>query len=71
MNVRTNVCACHEQWWLHTDCGAGIGRVTKYLLLPLFETVDLVEQNPAFLDEAKKYIGSDRVGDYYAVGLQG
>ena len=26
------------------DCGAGIGRVTKHLLLPRFRHVDLVEQ---------------------------
>lgn len=26
------------------DCGAGIGRVTKHLLLPRFAQVDLVEQ---------------------------
>lgn len=26
------------------DCGAGIGRVTKHLLLPRFKHVDLVEQ---------------------------
>ena len=25
------------------DCGAGIGRVTKHLLLPRFEKVDLIE----------------------------
>ena len=42
-------CAC-------TDCGAGIGRVSKRLLLPLFESVDLVEQNPQFLERAKTYI---------------
>ena len=31
------------------DCGAGIGRVTKGLLLPLFETVDLAELNKDFI----------------------
>lgn len=41
---------------LFTDCGAGIGRVTKNLLLPLFDTVDMVEQNPAFLQKAKDYL---------------
>ena len=25
------------------DCGSGIGRVAKHLLLPLFDEVDLVE----------------------------
>ncbi|XP_046403296.1 N-terminal Xaa-Pro-Lys N-methyltransferase 1 [Ischnura elegans] len=53
------------------DCGAGIGRITKHLLQNHFETVDLVEQNPHFLDEAKKSLGScPRIGSYYPIGLQ-
>ena len=54
------------------DCGAGIGRVSKRLLLPLFDKVDLVEQNPQFLEKAKKYIGAavDRVGNFFPTGLQ-
>ena len=54
------------------DCGAGIGRVTKGLLLPLFQTVDLAELNKEFLDEAPAYLGesSSRVGHYYCCGLQ-
>ena len=43
---------------LHTDCGAGIGRVSKRLLLLLFSEVDLVEQNPAFLQKARIYLVS-------------
>ena len=39
------------------DCGAGIGRVSKNLLLPLFDLVDLLEVNKKFLDEAPSYIG--------------
>ena len=45
------LCAC-----VCADCGAGIGRVSKRLLLPLFESVDLVEQNPEFLERARTYI---------------
>lgn len=41
---------------LFVDCGAGIGRVTKNLLLPLFDAVDMVEQNPEFLEKAKDYL---------------
>ena len=41
------------------DCGAGIGRVTKNLLLPLFDIVDMVEQNADFLERAKDYLVSD------------
>ncbi|KAM7441754.1 N-terminal Xaa-Pro-Lys N-methyltransferase 1 [Porites harrisoni] len=54
------------------DCGAGIGRVTKNLLLPLFDTVDMVEQNPEFLEKAKDYLGEkkDRIGHFYSTGLQ-
>lgn len=55
------------------DCGAGIGRITKHLLTNYFEKVDLVEQNPAFLEEAKNYFGSklsDKIGEYYPLGLQ-
>ena len=43
---------------IYLDCGAGIGRVTKNLLLPLFDTVDMVEQNPDFLEKAKDYLVS-------------
>ncbi|KAJ8039398.1 N-terminal Xaa-Pro-Lys N-methyltransferase 1 [Holothuria leucospilota] len=54
------------------DCGAGIGRISKHLLLPLFQNVDLVEQNKQFLDEAPNYIGlsAERVEHYYNRGLQ-
>ncbi|CAD5119316.1 DgyrCDS7940 [Dimorphilus gyrociliatus] len=54
------------------DCGAGIGRVSKRLLLPVFNTVDLVEVNPKFLKTAETYLGelSSKVGNYFPVGLQ-
>lgn len=41
------------------DCGAGIGRVTKHLLLPRFASVDLVEQSPRLTSAAPNYIGPD------------
>lgn len=54
------------------DCGAGIGRVTKNLLTKYFKKVDLVEQNPKFLEGAKTYLDtcSDKIGDFYPIGLQ-
>ncbi|XP_040014067.1 N-terminal Xaa-Pro-Lys N-methyltransferase 1 isoform X2 [Xiphias gladius] len=54
------------------DCGAGIGRITKRLLLPLFSTVDLVDVTQEFLDKAKPYLGEEgkRVGNYFCSGLQ-
>mmetsp|Transcript_3993 Transcript_3993/g.5544 ORF Transcript_3993/g.5544 Transcript_3993/m.5544 type:complete len:302 (-) Transcript_3993:71-976(-) len=41
------------------DCGAGIGRVTKHLLLPRFGHVDLVEQSPRLTSAAPAYIGAE------------
>lgn len=56
------------------DCGAGIGRITKFLLCNLFDRVDMVEQNPQFLDTAKEYLGPSlvekKVGQMFPVGLQ-
>ena len=56
------------------DCGAGIGRVSKHFLLHTFDRVDLVEQNPAFLEQAKKDFEKDglasRVERYIPLGLQ-
>ncbi|EDV26379.1 N-terminal Xaa-Pro-Lys N-methyltransferase 1-B [Trichoplax sp. H2] len=55
------------------DCGAGIGRISKGLLLKWFEVVDLIDQNGEFLIEAKKSAVSTkdhRVGELFACGLQ-
>ncbi|KAI8885853.1 hypothetical protein K501DRAFT_214760 [Backusella circina FSU 941] len=58
------------------DCGAGIGRVTKNFLLKVpFKKVDLVEQAPSFVQQAKesylsKEIKEGRVGEVYCKGLQ-
>jgi len=56
------------------DCGAGIGRVSKNLLLKIFETVDLLEQNPDFLEQAKTYIAQantkNKLGKLICSGLQ-
>ena len=45
-----------------TDCGAGIGRVTKHLLLPMFERVDLLEQSPRLLAAAPAYLAAAEDG---------
>ena len=39
------------------DCGAGIGRVSKHLLLHRFKFVDIIEQSPRLLAAAPEYIG--------------
>ncbi|TPX44776.1 hypothetical protein SeMB42_g02005 [Synchytrium endobioticum] len=59
---------------LACDCGAGIGRVSKNFLLKIFNKVDLVEQNPKFLEKGKRMFDADgiseRVDRFIAVGLQ-
>lgn len=54
------------------DCGAGIGRITKRLLLPLFRVVDMVDVTEDFLAKAKTYLGEEgkRVRNYFCCGLQ-
>lgn len=58
------------------DCGAGIGRITKHLLMPIFATVDLVEPQRKFTDKVDEYINSNqpglvnKLGTIYNVGLQ-
>lgn len=54
------------------DCGAGIGRITKRLLLPLFAEVDMVDVTEDFLVKAKTYLGEEgkRVRNYFCCGLQ-
>ncbi|KAM9642539.1 N-terminal Xaa-Pro-Lys N-methyltransferase 1 isoform 2-T2 [Trichechus inunguis] len=54
------------------DCGAGIGRITKRLLLPLFKVVDMVDLTEDFLVKAKTYLGEEgkRVRNYFCCGLQ-
>ncbi|KAF4127687.1 AdoMet dependent proline di-methyltransferase [Phytophthora infestans] len=65
------------EWVCHAavDCGAGIGRVSKLLLLPMFDHVDMVEQSPRLLRGVSQYLGADetlcvRVRDLYCMGLQ-
>ncbi|XP_034832306.1 N-terminal Xaa-Pro-Lys N-methyltransferase 1-like [Maniola hyperantus] len=57
---------------LALDCGAGIGRVSKNLLMPYFQKVDLVEQDGKFINTAKKLIGANnaKLGTLYQIALQ-
>ncbi|KAI8982336.1 alpha-N-methyltransferase NTM1 [Mycotypha africana] len=58
------------------DCGAGIGRVTKNFLLKVpFAKVDVVEQAPSFVEQAKadylkREIDEGKIGNLYCQGLQ-
>ena len=47
------------------DCGAGIGRVTSTVLLPLFDSVDIVEPVPSFVKQAKADASSGKEGWKY------
>lgn len=52
------------------DCGAGIGRVTKNLLIPFFDKVDMVEQDKNFCDKAREFVDDRKLGEIYNCGLQ-
>lgn len=57
------------------DCGAGIGRVTKNVLIKYFNTVDLVEQDENFVRRANEHLSvngklMENIGTIYNVGLQ-
>jgi protein N-terminal methyltransferase len=52
------------------DCGAGIGRVSKNLLCPLFEVVDLEEPVAHMMETAKKELAGLRVEKFYPEPMQ-
>ncbi|XP_048831952.1 N-terminal Xaa-Pro-Lys N-methyltransferase 2 isoform X1 [Brienomyrus brachyistius] len=55
------------------DCGCGIGRVAKNVLLPVFETLEMADMIEDFLMHAhERYLGSDadRIESYYCYNLQ-
>ncbi|KAI6191928.1 Methyltransferase [Aphelenchoides bicaudatus] len=54
------------------DCGAGIGRITKALLLPLFKSVDMVDLTEKFIEDSEKYIGPNnaKIQNKFVEGLQ-
>lgn len=57
------------------DCGAGIGRVTKNVLINTFATVDLVEQDANFVRKANEYLTVNdqrikNIGQIFNIGLQ-
>ena len=61
----------YNEYWELIDCGGGIGRFCKQVLLPVFEEVDLVDQNPLFIEEAKQLLGEfPSMKEYYVSGLQ-
>lgn len=57
------------------DCGAGIGRVCRDLLLPLFATSDLIEQDAVYVNTAREKIpttttGTDGSGGAVRTGMR-
>lgn len=53
------------------DCGAGIGRVTKRVLMPEYDRVDAVEQDKKFADKIYEFVGqSPKLGEVFNQGLQ-
>ena len=54
------------------DCGSGIGRVSKHVLLPVFSSVELVDMMESFLLEAQSYlqVNEDKVESYHCYSLQ-
>ncbi|XP_050361539.1 alpha N-terminal protein methyltransferase 1-like [Nymphalis io] len=57
---------------LALDCGAGIGRITKYLLAPLFERVDIIEPDEKFINAISSFVGENKIkiGTLYQTSLQ-
>lgn len=53
------------------DCGAGIGRVTKNLLIQFYDKVDIAEQEPKFAQTAEETLRpTGHLGTVFNVGLQ-
>ncbi|KAJ3599664.1 hypothetical protein NHX12_033620 [Muraenolepis orangiensis] len=55
------------------DCGCGIGRISKGVLLPIFEKMEMVDMMEHFLLHAhEEYLGddADRIETYYCYNLQ-
>jgi len=50
------------------DIGAGIGRVTKTILQVAFDDIDILDQSPVQIEEAKKYVPF--VKNFYVGGYQ-
>ncbi|XP_068096281.1 N-terminal Xaa-Pro-Lys N-methyltransferase 2 [Hyperolius riggenbachi] len=54
------------------DCGSGIGRVSKHVLLHTISNIELVDMTESFLEEAQNYLEdeADRVETLYCYCLQ-
>lgn len=52
------------------DCGAGIGRVSKNVLLKIFDKVTLLEPTVKLIDKAKEMLPTDRVLHFHVNPIQ-
>ena len=52
------------------DVGAGIGRTSQQLLAPLYDKVDVLEQDARFLDKAREAVPTDVAGHFYCSSMQ-
>eukprot|EP00918_Siedleckia_nematoides_P103495 GHVU01225910.1.p1 GENE.GHVU01225910.1~~GHVU01225910.1.p1 ORF type:complete len:202 (-),score=24.57 GHVU01225910.1:386-991(-) len=53
------------------DCGAGIGRVSKGLLCPRFQVVDMLEPVAKHIEKAKEELKETNVDRFFNVPLEG
>jgi len=52
------------------DVGAGIGRVTKNVLLQCFAKADLLEANADFSKKARTYVGNENLDNIFTLGME-
>lgn len=52
------------------DCGAGIGRISKALLMPMFATVDILEPVEHMVEQAKKELDPAKLGRVYLTSME-
>jgi protein N-terminal methyltransferase len=52
------------------DCAAGIGRVAKYLLCPLFKLTDVMEPVARMMETAKAELPRESVGEFLECSIQ-
>jgi protein N-terminal methyltransferase len=52
------------------DCGAGIGRISKHLLCPLFEITDVMERSSQMLDVARATLPPAAIGEFIASPIE-
>jgi len=52
------------------DVGAGIGRVSKHVLLKTFAKCDMLEANQEFADKARPYVDDDNLENVFVTGME-